>query len=190
MSVGGRPWITIHLSGSPPEITRIEDKGAIYGPYYPFKDFDSSTELGDYEEFHGHQFPRRITFRIFGKLLEQIQILELVDAPPGPADFEPPPDSHWIRWCAKPLRAKLIPNRNLLPLMPPPQFRAGTPPLHVAIYGVVGTDGLFHNLAVVESAGEPVDLYFEKELARHKFTPAQCDGTPVETEEIRTFDYP
>jgi len=190
VSVGNRPWIKVYLDGSRPEISRIEYKGAVYGSYYPFKDFENSSDFRDYKEFHGHQFPQTLSYRNSGILREQIEILELTDAVSGTPDFDPPPDSHWIRWCAHPRRAKLNLNRNLLPLMPPPQFRAGAPRLHGAIYGIIGTDGLFHNLTVLESAGELVDSYFEQELVRLSFEPAQCDGTPVETEQILAFEYP
>lgn len=190
ISVATRPWIKVYLDGSRPEISRIEYKGAMYGSHYPFKDFENSSDFRDYKEFHGHQFPQTLSYRNSGILLEQVEILELTDAVPGTRDFDPPPDSHWIRWCAHPQLAKLDPNRNLLPLMPPPQFRPGAPRLHAAIYGIIGTDGVFHNLTVLESAGELVDSYFEKQLVRLRFTPAQCDGTPVETEEIPTFEYP
>jgi hypothetical protein len=60
----------------------------------------------------------------------------------------------------------------------------------VQIYGIIGTDGAWHNLTVLKSEGEVVDSYFLKTMARAKYSPSTCDGAPVETEEIRDFDYP
>jgi|HubBroStandDraft_1064217.scaffolds.fasta_scaffold52379_3 hypothetical protein len=120
VSVTNRPWIKVYLDGPFPEIKRIEFKGVLYGSY-PFKDFENSSDFRDYKEFHGHRFPLTVSYRNSGILLEQIDILELTDTISGTTDFDPPSDSHWIRWCAHPQPAKPNPNRDLPPLQPPPQ---------------------------------------------------------------------
>jgi hypothetical protein len=181
--------IKVYINDSLPTISRIENKGVLY-PTYPFKDFDSSLEYEDYKEFHGHQFPHKLIHLSSGRTTGEVEIVELAEAPSQTTSFDPPPDARWIRWCAHPSPAHAIPNRDQLPLTPPPQFRPGAPPLHVQIYGIIGTDGTWHNLTVLKSEGQVVDSYFIKTIARTKYSPSTCDGTPVETEEIRDFNYP
>lgn len=180
--------IKVYLDESLPTVSRIESKGVLY-PTYPFYDFDSSLEYQDYQEFHGRQFPHKLVQRNSARATGEVEIVEVIDAPPQTTSFDPPPDARWTRWCAHPTPAHPVPNRNLLPLMPPPQFRPGAPPLHVQVYGIIGIDGLWHNLTVLKSEGEAVDSYFLKTIARTKYSPSTCDGTPVETEEIRDFYY-
>jgi hypothetical protein len=179
--------IKVYLGESLPTISRIENKGVLY-PGYPFNDFGSSLEYQDYQEFHGRQFPHKLIQRDSGRATGEVEIVEVTDAPPQTTSFDPPPDARWTRWCAHPTPAHPILNRNLLPLMalPPPGLH---PPLHVQVYGIIGTDGLWHNLTVLKSEAEAVDSYFLKTLARAKYSPATCDGKPVETEEIRDFYY-
>ena len=181
--------INVYINDSLPSISRIESKGVLY-PTYPFKDFDTSLEYEDYKEFHGHQFPRKLMRLDSGRITGELDIVQLAEAPSQTTSFDPPPDARWIRWCAHPSPAHAIPNMNLLPLTPPPQFRPGAPPLDVQIYGIIGTDGTWHNLTVLKSEGQIVDSYFIKTMARTKYSPSMCDGTPVETEEIRDFNYP
>ena len=180
--------IKVYLGESLPTINKVENKGILY-PTYPFNDFDISLEYQDYQEFHGRQFPHKVIQRNSGRVTGEVDILEVTDAVPQTTSFDPPPDARWTHWCAHPTPAHPILNRNQLPLMPPPQFRPGAPPLHVQIYGIIGTDGLWHNLTVLKSEGEAVDSYFLNAIARTKYSPSTCDGTPVETEEILDFRY-
>jgi hypothetical protein len=156
-------------------------------PGYPFSNFGSSLEYQDHQEFHGPQFPHKLIQRDSGRAKGEVEIVEVTDAPSQTTSFDPPPDARWTRWCAHPMPAHPILNRNPLPLMPSPQFRPGAPALHVQVYGIIGTAGLWHNLTVLKSERETVDSYFLKTIARTKYSPATCDGTPIETEEIRDF---
>lgn len=178
--------IRVYLDESLRTISRIENKGVLY-PTYPFSDFANFLEYQNYEAFHGRQFPHKLIRRSSVRVTGEVEIDEVADTPPQTTGFDPPPYARWTRWCAHPNLAHPIPNRNLRPLVPPPQFRPGAPPLHVQVYGIIGIDGLWHNLTVLKSEGEAVDSYFLKAIARTRYSPALCDGTPVETEEIRDF---
>ena len=72
----------------------------------------------------------------------------------------------------------------------PPQLRTGGPPSRVVIDGVIGTDGQWHNIETVKSAGSMVDSFWISQMHRQRFTPAQCGETPVEYEIMIEFDYP
>jgi hypothetical protein len=174
--------IRVFLGESLPTISRIENNGVLY-PGYPFNNFGSSLDYQDYQEFHGRQFPHKLIQRNSGRASGEVEILEVTDAPPQATSFDPPPDARWTRWCAHPTPAHPILNRDPVLLTPPPLFRSGA----LQIYGIIGTDGLWHNLTVLKSEGEAIDSYFLKSFAGTKYSPATCDGTPVETEEIRDF---
>jgi hypothetical protein len=169
VSANHRFSIEVYINDSVPTISRIESKGAL-SPMYPFYDFDSSLEYGDYTEFHGHQFPHKLIQRTSGRTTGEVEIVELTEAPSQTTSFDPPLDAHWIRWCAHPIPARAIPNWDQLRLKPPPQFRPGAPPLHVQIYGIIGTDGAWHNLTVLKSEGEVVDSYFLRTVDRTKYS--------------------
>jgi hypothetical protein len=188
VSMYQRLSMKLYINDSLPTISRIESKGA-GSPTYPFYDFDSSLEYEDYKEFHGHRFPYKLIQRNSGRATGEVEIVELTEAPSQTTSFDPPPDAHWIRWCAHPIPARAIPNQNQLLPGPPPQIRHGAPPLHVQIYGIIGTDGAWHNLTVLKSEGEVVDSWVLRLMVRTKYSPATCDGTPVESEEIREFNY-
>jgi hypothetical protein len=190
MTVSGRPWRKVFLNASAPIMAEIEHKGALLGARYPYRDFESRVEFQDYMEFHGHQFPRKFGYYESNVDRGEIQVLELTDAEPKTPEFDPPPDSHWIHRCPHPKFPKLIPNVEEVRPIPPPQFRAGAPRLHAEIYGIIGTDGHWHNLTAVKSAGQAVDSYLMNVMQRTGYSPAQCDGIPVEYEYVLGFDYP
>jgi len=57
----------------------------------------------------------------------------------------------------------------------------------VAIYGVEGTDGKWHNLAVVKSGGKEVDEYWMDVMRQQRFSPASCGDIPVVHESVMEF---
>jgi hypothetical protein len=187
----GRSWEKIYLDGAAPIPLMIEFKGAQYGSRYPYKDFDVKYGFEDYVEFHGHQVPRMVSQRVWDVLKYKIQVQELADATLDESDFDPPSDAKWIRWCPHPtppkpkLLPRIIPNSAF-----PPQFRTGGPPSDVVIYGIIGTDGQWHNLAPVKSEGKVVDSFWIHELLRESFSPALCGEVPVESEALMEFKFP
>lgn len=187
---GDKPWKKVYLDGSTSVPLAIEYKGAALGTHYPYKDFDLKFQFADYIEFHGLQFPRTLRRLESNVLKDQVQIKEWTEAKYGESDFVPPDDSHWIRWCphAQPPRLE----SPLVVINPdfPPQLRTGGPASRVVIYGVIGTDGLWHNLEAVKSEGSTVDSFWMNHMRHQRFAPAQCGGTPVEYESMSEFDYP
>jgi hypothetical protein len=187
----GRSWEKIYLDGAAPIPLLIEFKGAQYGSHYPYKDFDIKYEFEDYVEFHGHQVPRIVSQRVWNIVKYKIQVQELADTTLDESDFDPPSDAQWIRWCPHPDPPKPKFSHRIIPISAfPPQLRTGGPPSDVVIYGIIGTDGQWHNLAPVKSAGKIVDSFWIRELLRENFSPAHCGEAPVESEGIMEFEYP
>jgi hypothetical protein len=54
----------------------------------------------------------------------------------------------------------------------------------VAIYGVVGTDGKWHKLAIVKSAGKEADSFWMNEMLQERLSPARCGEVPIEQESV------
>jgi hypothetical protein len=189
--LGDRPWKKVYLDGSALVPLSIEYKGAALGAHYPYKDFDLKFQFADYMKFQDLQFPRTLRRFDSSVLKDQVVVKEWSEAKFGESDFVPPDDSHWIRWCPHAQQPQLESRfvdrlNNALP----PQLRTGGPPSRVIIYGVVGTDGLWHNLEAVKSEGSMVDSFWMNHMRRQKFTPAKCGDTPVEYETMTEFDYP
>jgi hypothetical protein len=187
----GRSWEKVYLDGAAPIPLLIEFKGALYGSRYPYKDFDIKYEFEDYVEFHGRQVPRMVRQRVWNVVKYKILVQELADATLDEADFDPPPDAQWIHWCPHPDPPKPKSPRRMISVSAfPPQLRTGGPPSDVIIYGIIGTDGQWHNLAPVRSEGKIVDSFWIHELLRESFSPAHCGETPVESEHMMEFQYP
>jgi hypothetical protein len=140
-------------------------------------------EYSEFAPFGLHEFPRVI--REFGKgptadLL--IQELTEVNAP-DPGWFVPPPGARWRRWCPNPEPPQSL--RSMLPS--PPEMANGARGAHAVVYGVIGTDGMWHDLATVESSGRVPESAWFNILRQGRFRPAKCGGTPIETEMITEF---
>jgi hypothetical protein len=189
ITISGRERKTVYLDGSVPVPIRIEYKGAANGSQYPYKDFDFEYQFGDYIQFHGLKFPRSISVFEANVLKYRLQVQELGDATYRESDFVPPADSHWIRWCRYPERPKLESPSAMNPALPP-QLHTGMPSSHAVISGIIATDGQWHNLEVIKSAGSTVDSFWMNLLRRQRFQPAQCGQHPVELEMMMEFDYP
>jgi hypothetical protein len=184
----------IYVDGSTPVPSRIESKGTIFRVQYNYNEpifFEVKFQLGDYTEFHGLQFPRTLSQFEENVQKSHIRVEELVDARYEESTFVPPADSHWIRWCAQPEPPRLETPTPVLPNPAlPPQFRTGGPPSEVVISGIIGTDGQWHNLEAVKSAGTIVDSFWMNVLQKQRYAPAQCGQVPVEYEMMAQLDYP
>jgi TonB family protein len=53
---------------------------------------------------------------------------------------------------------------------------------------VIGTDGRLHKMAVVNSAGHAADSNAVNALRQWRYTPATCNGVPMEAE--GTVEFP
>jgi hypothetical protein len=194
---GVRPWKMVYFSGSAPVPIRLEYKSSTLDVRYSpsragsSKEFDLRFELQDYMEFHGLQFPRTLRRFESNALKDQIQVQEWTEATFRESDFAPPDDSHWINWCPHMTPPRLETTLLMTPDLPfPPQLRTGGPPSRVVVYGIIGTDGHWHNIEAVKSEGTLVDSFWISQMHKQRFEPALCGENPAEYEMMIQFDYP
>lgn len=179
IALPGEPsWKTLFLDLASPTPTRVE-----------YKHSHVEHEFKDYVEFYGHKFPRTLVELDSNRPLIQVELEELADAAGEASSFVPPPDAHWLHWCKDPEPAKPVGDwlRTGIPI---PQSLRTDLRKHVDIYGIIGTDGQWHNLTVVKSAGKEVDSYWLKAMAIQRFLPATCGDTAIAEESVTEFYLP
>lgn len=133
--------------------------------------------------FGVHRYPRviksfdknrRLEFRV-----EELTALHAEDS----ASFRVPPGARSYRWCPNPTQAE--PLGEPVPISP--DVAAKVHGERAVIYGVVGTDGQWHDLAVVESSGKVSESIWFSFVREVHYRPAYCGGTAVETERLTKF---
>jgi hypothetical protein len=155
---------------------RLEYKGSHFK--YEFRDF---------VEFSGHQFPRNLIQFDSNKPQIEVDVQELTEATFDASFLDPPPDARWLNWCQHPKPAKLS-DADMKKVSPIPwPLRNGALKTPLEIYGIIGTDGQWHNLTVLKSAGKEVDSYWIEALRQQQYSPAKCGERPVEQESVRKF---
>lgn len=178
IAVAGISKKTVYLDASLPTPTRIEYKGSHSG--YRFE---------DYRPFARHRFPYTLVEFSSNKPLFQLQVQELTEVTLNPSSFVVPSNAHWLDWCPHPLRARDTADSQKLYPIPWP-LRNGALAQTAVIYGIIGTDGRWHNLAVVKSAGKEADSYWMDILRHQQFLPARCGDRVIEQESAMDFHFP
>jgi hypothetical protein len=178
IALPGKPaYKTIVLDSVYPIPTRIEYKSSY-----------SSYQFKDYAGFYGHQFPRSLSEFESNKTVVQVLVQGIEDATFDAASLVPQSDAPWMNWCRQPEDAKAEPDGRVHDI--PWPLRNGALQRPVAIYGIIGTDGQWHNLAVVKSADKEVDSYWMNEMRQQHFSPAKCGDRPVLQESVIEFRLP
>jgi hypothetical protein len=177
LALPGRPaWKTISFSESTPTPTRVEYKGS-----------HSGYRFDNYAPFNGHQFPRLLAEFDSNKQLIQVQVQELSEATIGDSAIAPSAEARWYPWCPHPKSMSSLDQGKVFPI--PWPLRQGALQRPVAIYGVVGPDGKWHNLTVVKSGGKEVDEYYLDVMRQQRFSPARCQEIPVMNELVMEFGH-
>jgi hypothetical protein len=143
----------------------------------------------DYMTFAGHQFPRLLMGTSADNQSIRMQVQELATAAYKSDVFVPPPDAPFVGWCPNATPAKPVQQSGTVNI--PWPLRTG-PALkkHVVVYGMIGTDGLWHNLTVVKSAGTEADAFWTSVLLHERYSPAMCGSGPVVQESVRELFMP
>jgi hypothetical protein len=105
-------------------------------------------------------------------------------APPEAKWIVPPPDATEREWCADMRPARLsdaIENAALPDLSFPGE---PTPIIGAIVYGVIGKDGYWSDLSVLESSDFKAAFLMLEKLRSFRNQPATCRGTPVQSETI------
>ena len=173
---GNSPWKVVSLDEASPIPTRIEYKKSHYG--YKFE---------NYMVFAGHQYPRTLVEFDSNKPLSQVQVEDLTEANFDASTFIPSADALWLHWCPHPEGARLLEPETNKTYPFPSNLPFRTMEQHVVIYGIIGGDGRWHNLAVVKSAGKEMDEYWLNMVLQQRYSPAKCGEVPIEEESVMEF---
>ncbi len=137
----------------------------------------------DYADFGDYQFPRTLVAYRSGKVESKVRVEKLEESITDPSLLVALPNARVFSWCPHPQRAKPKGLEELNSFIRPIRGLSASP---VAFYGVIGTDGKWHDLTVVRSAGKGTDSYsyWQNLLLEQNFTPARCGDTPIEQESV------
>jgi len=164
---------TLYLDADSSVPTRIDtsNKGLVY-------------VFQNYSVFGGYQFPRVLIAQRLGKALLEVQVQELISTSFTQDSFAPP-DGPSFRWCPNPTPVKMKSGEGYLSI--PWPLRGEPIRRPVAIYGIMGPDGQWHNVTVVKSGGKEVDSFWTSFMISQGFTPAMCGTEPVMQEIVEEF---
>jgi hypothetical protein len=154
----------------------------------PLLKYDSTLRIqylfADWAQWGNHWYPRTIKGISGTEAVMQIEIASVSGAPPEAKWIAPPPDATQREWCAdmKPARlSDAIENAALPDLSFPGE---PTPIIGAIVYGVIGKDGYWSDLSVLESSDFKAAFLMLDKLSSFRNQPATCRGTPVQSETI------
>ena len=142
---------------------------------------ESIYRFQDYAPFGDHQFPHTLLEQRSMKPFIQVQVQELEAASFTPTTFVAPTDARSDRWCLNINPVKMLPPYAATPI--PSSVRKK----RVVVYGIMGTDGLWHDVQVVQSGGREADTFWTKVVLKERFSPATCGNEPVVQEAVIEF---
>jgi hypothetical protein len=140
-------------------------------------------EFDDFISFGDRQFPR--VMREFGSKPElDFRVEELSEMQSkDPAPFIPSSNARSYRWCPNADVAKHVEETLVIPTDIVDILHGS----HAVIYGVIGVDGGWHDLAIVQSSGKASPSAWFRLLSNDRFHPANCAGVPIESEQLTSF---
>lgn len=132
-------------------------------------------------------FPRFLSFIENGKTVAEVRVLEIKTTEPIPVSaFDPPVGTVSRPGCMNSISGRLL--KRVQPQYPEPERQAhaqGT----VAIYGVIGTDGVPRQLQIVSGVSPGLNKASLDAIQQWQYEVATCDGTPVEAEAVISINY-
>jgi TonB family protein len=138
-------------------------------------------------DIEGKFFPRFLSYVEKGKAIVEVQIKELKAGEQlSPSSFVPPEGAASTAGCMNPAGGQL--DKHVQPKYPKEEIQSriqGT----VAVYTLIGTDGVPRELNVVSGVSPGLNQSSMDALQQWRYTPATCDGTAVPIETILTVHY-
>jgi hypothetical protein len=140
-------------------------------------------EYADYRKFHGGFYPSNRRFMERGVTIIQADVKKMSSMRDFSADaFTLPQDAQTISWCPGEITPQRLPLKPLLPLpwedFPDPEV----------FFGVVNANGTLDKAVILESGGPKADADLRKFASQLAFSPATCDGKPVQSEGVFALD--
>ena len=155
---------------------------------FPLVQYDSTLHIqylfGDWAQWGNHWYPRSIKGLSGTETVMQIEIANVASAPPEAKWIAPPTEATQREWCAD-MRPAQLSDAIETAALPDPNAPAGAAPIIGAIvYGVIGKDGFWSDLSVLESSDFKAAFLMLDKLSAFRNQPATCRGTPVQSETI------
>jgi len=175
VTADGNSLKTVYINPAGAFPTRVEYGKHAGGGGFEYKNF---VALGP------HQFPTIIAQIGTDRPGSTVQVEELKETTFSDAIvFTAPEEVHSVPWCANPSPPEQL-NYETRFTIPPgtPQSAFGR---HEAAYGVIGRDGQWHALTILESGGKEADALFLSLLGQERYRPANCNGSPIDWEMVR-----
>jgi len=166
----GKVWAEAYLNASVPLLERIR-----------FHKYQYEFQFEKYKEFEHLRYPTVFTRFSHGKISLRVEVQQLVAETPDDSALAPLKDALALPWCPNPAPAKLE-GITVLPAGAVP----GNPRDRLVIYGIIGTNGRWHDMTVVSSTG---DERAAKRFAQgiqdsQRYTPATCGNRRVAEERV------
>jgi hypothetical protein len=154
----------------------------------PLLQYDATLHIqylfGDWAQWGNHWYPRTIKGFSGTEAVMQVEIANVSGAPPETKWIVPPPDATQREWCAD-MRPSRLSDAIENATLPDPNAPVGaTPIIGAIVYGVIGKDGNWIDLSVLESSDFKTAFQMLEKLRSFRNQPATCRGTPVQSETI------
>jgi hypothetical protein len=155
----------------------------------PLVEYDSTLNMqftfSDWAERGGRWYPRVIKAYSGPELMLQVEIAGVFDAPPESKWITPPPEATVRDWCAA-MRPPRLSDAIENAALPDPNAPVQQPAQIVGaiVYGVIGKDGSWQDLSVLESSDFKAAYAMLEKLRPYLNQPAGCHGAAVESETI------
>jgi hypothetical protein len=154
----------------------------------PFLEYDGTLNLqytfAEWTQWGNRWYPRKIQAFNGTQLVLRVEISSVNNAPPESKWIGPPPEATQREWCPDMQPARLSEAIETA-VLPDPNAPPGTTPLVGAIvYGIIGKDGSWLDLSVLESPDFKAAYEMLERLRQARNLPATCRGVPVESETI------
>lgn len=127
----------------------------------------------DFFSLHGANYPARISYDSDDIRLNLEQTMTHFDGTPDPNLLVTPPD-------AKIMHLRLGYVRPYRQNLPQPKPGNGTQNVDVTLHGTIGPDGRIHDPMINRSGRDDLNAEALKIFSSWTFTPASCNGKPVE----------
>jgi hypothetical protein len=160
----------------------------------PILQFDAALNLqyvfGAWTQWGNHLYPRSIRAYSDTELVMRAEIANVSGAPPAANWITPPAEAASRDWCPD-MRAGILSVAIENAARPDPNAPPGSTPIIGAIvYGVIGKDGSWLDLSVLESPDFKAAYAMLEKLQPFRNQPATCRGTPVESESVFRISAP
>jgi hypothetical protein len=154
----------------------------------PLLAYDGTLNLqytfGEWTRWGSRWYPRKIQAFNGTQLVLRMEVSNVSNAPPESKWLAPPTEATQREWCSD-MRLARLSDAIEKAVLPDPNPPAGATPLVGAIvYGIIGKDGTWQDLSVLESPDFKAAYEMLERLRQARNQPATCRGVPVESETI------